>query len=119
MSIFSWILVAIAAMCVFMGLSVAFDSKTWDDDKPGGLFEFRHPLLSVLNFPMLFIVPVLAVFYAMFVPMGEPKLWLQVIFRFLILFGVMTGSTYIFFIVTAFGLGVRRWTRKLRKTAIE
>lgn len=116
MSIFSFFLVVIAALCVFMGLSVAFDSKTWDNDKPGGLFEFRHSWLSVLNCPMLFMVPILSVIYAFFVPLGEPRLWLQAIFRFLIFFGLMTGSTYIFFIVTAFGLGMRRWLRKLRKT---
>ncbi|MBR6355944.1 MAG: hypothetical protein IKR92_03710 [Alphaproteobacteria bacterium] len=117
MDIYNWVIVAGAAMCVFMAVCVALDSKTWNNDERGGLFEFRHKVLTVLNFPMIFIVPLFAVFYALLIPLGESNMFMQLFFRALIGFGLLTGGFYIFFVVTAITLGFKAWLKHLKKSA--
>lgn len=116
MSFFGWTCFAIAVMSLFMAVCVSFDSKTWESETGGGLFEFKHRIMAWLNFPMLFLVPILAVLGSMLVPLGESDL-LHFLYRFLILFGVLVGSAYIFFIVTMICVGMKEWYKQIRNKA--
>jgi hypothetical protein len=112
MDLFSWILVAMVAMCVIMATGVIFDSKTWDNDERGGLFVFHHKWVSFLCVPMLFLVPLCAVFYTLFVPLGEPNMILQCIFRALIFIGLIAGALFTFVVFSTINLGLKTLLRK-------
>ncbi|MBR1825510.1 MAG: hypothetical protein IJ770_02880 [Alphaproteobacteria bacterium] len=117
MSIFSWLLVICAAMCITMALGVSFDSKCWESSERGGLFVFRHKWVSVLCVPMLFLVPMGVVLYALFVPMNEANMLLQCILRGLIFFGLTCAAVFTFILFASISISLKSAYRKLRKSA--
>lgn len=99
-----YILLIGAVMCVIMALGVIFDSKCWDSNERGGLFNFKHRWVGVICFPMLFIVPILALAYAAIVPMDVANIFVEHACRIMAFFGILVGAAFIFVCTAAVSL---------------
>lgn len=118
MSIFTWMLIACVAMCVIMALGVIFDSKTWDSPEHVGLFVFRHKWVGVICIPMLFLVPLCIVFYALFVPMGIENMFLQLVARVLSGIGLGMAGMSIFILSMLIFFGLKYLCQPRKKVGI-
>lgn len=89
-----YILLIGAVMCVIMALGVIFDSKCWDSNERGGLFNFKHRWVGFICFPMLFIVPILALIFAFILPMNV-NLLIECACRLAIFIALMLCAVFI------------------------
>lgn len=107
MSIFTICLIACAAMCVIMACGVVFDSKTWNSSEHVGLFVFHHKWVEVICLPMIFIVPLVLVFYALFLPMDAGNMFVQLILRILLGGGLLMASVFTFMFSSMVFFGIK------------
>ncbi|MBQ9271600.1 MAG: hypothetical protein IJ218_04990 [Alphaproteobacteria bacterium] len=116
MDIFSWILVIEGAICFFVSVCVALDSKLWNlPYGRGGWLDFIHSWVGWICYPMVLLLLFGAIFYAMFVPLGTENELLKLALRTLILFGLFCGIIYAFLVSFLCMYCIkRRWNKAVK-----